>query len=378
LNHPYLPRAASLAFVATSLTALATAQPQPVAPQAATTAPTIVATASAAEPAPFDLSRPDITLFATEVAGRTGLAREQVLDVLALGVRQPKILEAISRPAEKVSPWWQYRARFLTQKRIDEGAQFWAEHRERLATVEQQTGVPAAYVVAIIGVETFYGRIQGSYRVLDALMTLGFDYPPRGAFFRSELEQFLVLAREEQVDPAVALGSYAGAMGAPQFMPSSYRRYAVDGGGDGGRNLFADWDDVIASVANYFKAHGWQAGGPVLAEAEADPALMATLDPRNLQLRDTVASLQARGVRIARDDLPVDAPALLMPAELEDRPNVRVGFGNFGVITRYNRSIRYAMAVHDLAQALTARVEVAPSAGEAARSAQAERPTPAG
>jgi membrane-bound lytic murein transglycosylase B len=143
-------------------------------------------------------------------------------------------------------------------------------------------------------------------------------------------------------------------MGAPQFIPSSYRRYAVDGGEDGQRNLFADWDDVVASVANYFKVHGWQAGGPVLVEAAADPALMATLDPRNLTLNETVAGLRRRGVAFEAPVAP-DTAAILLPAELQDRPNVRVGFQNFQVITRYNRSIRYAMAVHDLAQAITAR-----------------------
>ena len=143
-------------------------------------------------------------------------------------------------------------------------------------------------------------------------------------------------------------------MGAPQFIPPSYRRYAVDGGADGARDLFVDWDDVVASVANYFKVHGWQAGAPVVVEATADPSLMATLDPRNLQLNETVGGLRGRGVEFEAD-LPPETAAILIPAELQDRPNVRVGFQNFQVITRYNRSIRYAMAVHDLAQAIRAR-----------------------
>ncbi len=304
--------------------------------------------------APFDLSRADIQAFVDDVAARHAIPRADLVALLGRAVAQPKIIEAMTRPAERVSPWWEYRARFLTEQRIREGVDFWAQHRERLEQVEKQTGVAAPYVIAIIGVETFYGRIKGSWKVLDALMTLGFEYPPRGAFLRSELEQFLLLAREEAVDPAAALGSYAGAMGAPQFIPSSYRRYAVDGGDDGQRNLFVDWDDIVASVANYFKAHGWQAGAPVLVEARADPSLMATLDPRNLALNDTVAGLRRRSVEF---DAPVapDTAAILLPAELQDRANVRVGFQNFHVITRYNRSIRYAMAVHDLAQAITAR-----------------------
>ena len=327
-----------------------------------TTSPTPAAAASTAPGAAggaFDLARPDISAFIDEVASRNGFDRSEIVGLLSQGVRQPRILEAISRPAERVSPWWEYRNNFLTEKRIDEGVQFWQQHRERLDRVEQQTGVSAAYIVAIIGVETFYGRITGRWRVLDALMTLGFDYQPRQVFFRSELEQFLLLAREEKLDPAAVLGSYAGAMGAPQFMPSSYRRFAVDGGGDVSRNLFVDWDDVIASVGNYLKVHGWQPGLPVLVEATtADANLMATLDPRKLTLDQTVAGLRSSGLEFD-PALPADAAAILLPAELADRPNVRIGFNNFHVITRYNRSIRYAMAVHDLAQSITTRAYAA-------------------
>jgi len=326
----------------------------PVAPVSAGAVATVPPPVRLPPQAPFDLSRRDIQAFVDDVAARNAIPRDELLALLGKAVAQPKIIEAMTRPAERVSPWWEYRARFLTEQRIREGVDFWAQHRERLERVEQQTGVAAPYVIAIIGVETFYGRIKGSWKVLDALMTLGFEYQPRGAFFRSELEQFLLLAHEEKVDPAAALGSYAGAMGAPQFIPSSYRRYAVDGGKDGQRNLFIDWDDILASVANYFKVHGWQAGGPVVVDAAADASVMTTLDPRNLTLNETVSGLRSRGIAF---DAPVtaDTAAILLPAELQDRPNVRVGFQNFHVITRYNRSIRYAMAVHDLAQAIAAR-----------------------
>jgi membrane-bound lytic murein transglycosylase B len=323
------------------------------------TAPTALTASGSTPDGAFDLTRPDISAFVDEVAARNGFDRNEIIGLLSQGVRQPRIIEAISRPAERVSPWWEYRNNFLTEKRIDEGLQFWQQHRERLDRIELETGVSAAYIVAIIGVETFYGRITGRWRVLDALMTLGFDYQPRQVFFRSELEQFLLLAREEKLDPAAVLGSYAGAMGAPQFMPSSYRRFAVDGGGDSSRNLFVDWDDVIASVGNYLKVHGWQPGLPVLVEASAaDPNLMATLDPRNLTLDQTVAGLRSRGLEFD-PALPASAAAILVPAELADRPNVRIGFNNFHVITRYNRSIRYAMAVHDLAQSITTRAYAA-------------------
>jgi membrane-bound lytic murein transglycosylase B len=351
----------ALALLTVLVTPSADSQTPPAAAAPTTATPAI----DAGIAGPFDLGRPDISAFIDDVVQRHGLSREQVVGWLAQGVRQPRIIEAISRPAERVLPWWQYRANFLTERRIDEGMQFWEQHRERLDRVEAQTGVSAAHIVAIIGVETFYGRITGRWRILDALMTLGFDYPPRQAFFRAELEQFLLLAREEQIDPTSALGSYAGAMGAPQFMPSSYRRYAVDGGADMRRNLFTDWDDVITSVANYLKEHGWEAGQPVLLEAaHQDAGLMATLNPRNLDLNDTLAGLRSRNVAFD-SALPPETQALLVPAELEQRPSVRIGLRNFHVITRYNRSIRYAMAVHDLAQSVRERAFAAESVAAA-------------
>jgi membrane-bound lytic murein transglycosylase B len=190
--------------------------------------------------------------------------------------------------------------------------------------------------------------------VLDALATLAFDYPPRSTFFRSELEEFVLLTREEEIDPLTALGSYAGAMGMPQFMPSSYRRYAVDGDADRKRNLWNNVDDVVASIANYFREFGWETGGPVITEAVLDPEPTFTIDTRNLDLDETLDSLNAKGVQV-KLALPAETPALLVSAEQQDGPAYRVGFKNFTVITRYNRSVRYAMAVHDLAQAIAAR-----------------------
>jgi len=313
----------------------------------------------------FDLDRPEIQAFVESTAKANKVAALDIYRLLAQAEPQPKIIEAISRPAEKVSPWYEYRARFMTAQRIDEGAQFMLEHRKRLEQARRDTGVAPEYIVAIIGVETFYGRITGKYRVLDALSTLAFDYPPRAEFFRGELAQFIALAREESVDPLTALGSYAGAMGAPQFMPSSYRRYAVDGSADSRRDLFADWDDIIASVANYFKEHGWVADGPVMAEASLEADAPVTADPGNLTLNETVAGLKAKGVDFTTSEA-ASTPVLLVPAETSAGPSYRVGFKNFEVITRYNRSVRYAMAVHDLATTIAGRVTTAtPDAGGA-------------
>jgi membrane-bound lytic murein transglycosylase B len=305
----------------------------------------------------FDLDRPEIREFVEKVAAEQKMQPLDVYRLLAKAEPQPRIIELISKPAEKVSPWYEYRSRFLTPQRIEEGAKFMLEHRARLEKARRETGVAPEYVVAIIGVETFYGRQTGRFRVLDALATLAFDYPPRSSFFRSELAHFITLSREEELDPLTALGSYAGAMGAGQFMPSSYRAYAVDGNNDKQRNLFADWDDAIASVANYFKQHGWVANGPVLAEAALAPDAPVTADAGNLSLNETVAGLKSKGVTFDEAKQPDGARALLVPAEQEAGTTYRVGFKNFEVITRYNRSVRYAMAVHDLATNIAERVE---------------------
>jgi membrane-bound lytic murein transglycosylase B len=318
----------------------------------------------------FDLDRADIREFVEATASAQKMEPLDVYRLLAKAEPQEKIIELITKPAEKVSPWYEYRARFMTEQRISEGAQFMREHRARLEKARKDTGVSPEYIVAIIGVETFYGRITGKFRVLDALSTLAFDYPPRAEFFRSELAQFIELTHEESIDPLTALGSYAGAMGAGQFMPSSYRRYAVDGSSDKQRNLFADWDDIIASVANYFKAHGWEKDGPVLADAELQPDAPVTADPGNLTLNETVAGLKAKGVSFATGESE-GTRVLLVPAEQQAGPAYRVGFKNFEVITRYNRSVRYAMAVHDLATTIADRVDAQRStAAEAKLAAQ--------
>jgi membrane-bound lytic murein transglycosylase B len=303
----------------------------------------------------FDLQRPEIIEFVNDVVSRDGLNRKDVHALLKEAQPQPKIIEIMNRPIEKVAPWWEYRDHFLTAERISEGTGFWLDHKNSLEQISAQYQVPCEYLVAILGVETRYGRQTGRYRVLDALTTLAFDYPPRHSYFREELEQFLLLARENQLDPRTATGSYAGAMGAPQFMPSSYRRYAVDANTDQRRDLWGDWDDILASVANYLHEHGWVAGGPVLAETRLEPDPSFQIEPHNLELNQTIESLGAHGVKVEMS-VPADTAVVLISAEQRDGPAYRVGFHNFYVITRYNASARYAMVVYELAQAVAQRV----------------------
>jgi membrane-bound lytic murein transglycosylase B len=317
------------------------------------------AQAAAESAAGFDLERPEIVQFVDEVASRDGFSHGELRRLLREAQPQPKILDIMTRPIEHVAPWWEYHDRFVTPERIEQGAQFWFDHRLLLEQVAARYQVPPEYLVAILGVETIYGRNTGSWRVLDALATLAFDYPPRAGYFRAELEQFLLLARENRLDPLTTRGSYAGAMGVPQFMPSVYRRYAVDADTDKTRDLWGDWDDILASVANYLHEHGWEPGAPVLAETVLDPDPDFTIEPHNLELNETVGDLAAHGVRLDFS-LPPETPALLISAEQPDGPAYRVGFNNFYVITRYDNSARYAMAVYDLAQAIAQRVRSTP------------------
>jgi membrane-bound lytic murein transglycosylase B len=294
---------------------------------------------------------PQVAEFVAEMTRDYGFASEQLVSLFAEAERKQSILDAISRPAEKVKPWKDYRPIFITDSRIARGVDFWREHEQVLARAEQEYGVPAQMIVAIIGVETFYGGNTGNYRVVDALSTLAFDYPPRAPFFRKELREFLMLAREEQVDPLSLKGSYAGAMGLPQFMPSSFRAYAVDFDGDGHINIWTNPDDAIGSVASYFKRHGWQPGEPVVSAAsiqgeQVEQGLTQGLDPVK-----TAAELRQLGwssTAVLPDELPVTAFRL----EGAEGDEYWLGLPNFFVITRYNRSVMYAMAVNQLAELL--------------------------
>jgi membrane-bound lytic murein transglycosylase B len=308
----------------------------------------------------LDATRDDVRAFVGEMAERHGFASEEVGRVLEQAESRPSIIALMKRPAEKAMPWHEYRARFLTERRIARGVE---TGRLQSGALEEAAGrgVPPSVLLAIVGVETFYGENTGKHRVVDALATLAFDYPPRSPFFRGELEQFLLMAREESLDPLGPQGSYAGAMGIPQFMPSSFRAYAVDGDGDGRRNLWASWADVFASVANYLRAHGWRTGEPVMARADVADANLAGLAFGKVDLTETVGSLKARGVRFDTA-LPPEAPAVLLQFAGRDGPEHRVGFTNFYAITRYNRSQLYASAVSDLADAIAAAFVIAPAA----------------
>lgn len=301
----------------------------------------------------YDVSRPEVRSFVDDVAKRNKLDRKWIESVVTAAEPKTAIVDAMNRPAERVRPWFEYRTTFLTEKRIADGRQFYAEHRDELQAASLATGVPAEIIAAIVGVETFYGRITGKYRVIDALATLAFDYPARAPYFRGELEQFLLLAREQDIDPLQATGSYAGAMGAPQFMPRSYRSWAVDGDGDGHVDLWNDWPDVFRSVANYMVKHGWRAGEPVYAPADLWYPGVLDLPAGRLDGKDTVESLRAKGVEFVTT-LPGDARAVFVALRAADGPTYRVGFNNFWTITRYNRSHMYALAVAELSEAIVA------------------------
>jgi membrane-bound lytic murein transglycosylase B len=310
---------------------------------------------TAARAPALDTHRSDVRAFIDTMAAQDSFSKAALRKWLRSAQVQPAIIAAMDRPAERAKLWYEYRPIFVNEKRIQEGVDFWQAHRAALARASADTGVPAEYLVAILGVETSYGRLTGHYRVLDALGTLAFEYPPRAKFFQGELEQFFLLSREAAIDPLSATGSYAGAMGAPQFIPTAYRRYAVDADRDGKVDLWSNWSDVFASVGNYFKEHGWNPGEPVLSEASLEPDANLTSDGRNLNLADTVGTLRAQGVRFD-SPLPITAPAMLIAADGSDGVHWRVGFENFYVITRYNHSALYAMAVYDLAAAVKARL----------------------
>ncbi len=298
----------------------------------------------------------EIAPFVADMVSRHGFERERLERTLG-GVRvRPEILKAIARPAESLD-WYQYHPIFLTETRVAKGEEFWRAHADTLARAFREYGVSPEIIVAIIGVETFYGTRKGKHLVLDSLATLAFRYPKRSKFFRTELEQFLILARQESFDTPKVKGSYAGALGIPQFISSSYRRYAVDFDGDGVRDLLNSEIDAIGSVANYLKVHGWQRDGAVALPASVSGDEYKALVKKGMKPHTPVSDMDNFGVVVlyAGEN---DSPGALIELTNKGDTEHWVGLQNFYAITRYNHSSLYAMAVFQLAREIRKRYRV--------------------
>ena len=295
----------------------------------------------------------EIEPFAARMAEEHGVPAHETRALLGDARVLGSVLEVVQRPAER-KPWHQYRKIFLTEKRIARGARFWREHVASLARAGDRFGVAPEIIVAIIGVESFYGVHRGRHRVLDALATLGFRYPKRSKFFLSELEAFMLLSNEERIDARRLKGSYAGAIGIAQFIPSSYRHYAIDFDGDGSRDLAQSPEDAIGSVANYLAEHGWRAGAKVALRAEVEGEAFRAIVERGIKPHSTLASLRAEGVGFTAPGDDAEQGALL-EFETENGHEYWIGLTNFYVITRYNHSRLYALAVFQLAQRIRER-----------------------
>jgi membrane-bound lytic murein transglycosylase B len=286
---------------------------------------------------------------------RHGFDAEQLTVLFGKTRPIPFVLKAIAPPADpRVKSWKNYRARFIEPKRTAAGLAFWQRHEATLAKAEALTGVPAEIIVAIIGIETIYGKHLGRFDTFAALATLAFDYPPRAELFRRELEALLLLARDENRTPDSYRSSYAGAIGLPQFLPSSIRAYAVDFDGDGRIDLTDSPDDAIGSVANFLKLHGWETAGPVAVKVGAGGTAPDTLIAEGILPKRLPQEMREYGIKLPADA--PDAPAALIDLVTPDAPTEYwLGYQNFYVITRYNRSSFYAMAVWQFAQALKER-----------------------
>ncbi|MGD8838679.1 MAG: lytic murein transglycosylase B [Gammaproteobacteria bacterium] len=296
--------------------------------------------------------REDVSAFVKRLVGESDYTEQELADLFAQVEKQDHLFEQLDKPAEKELDWYQYRPIFIKDRRIELGVRFWREHAELLARVSEKTGVPPEIIVAIVGVETFYGVYKGKDPVFDSLVTLAFDYPRRASFFAGELEAFLLLVKEQGFDARALRGSYAGAMGMPQFIASSYRAYAVDFDQDGQVNLFDSVADIAASVANYFVRHGWQRDGrvarPLILEENND---VASLKP-GMKPDYAWKDLKRSGLK-SQFEIADETPVALVELKQRDHSEYWVGFQNFYVITRYNHSELYAMAVYQLAKLIS-------------------------
>lgn len=299
------------------------------------------------------LGQQNVKVFIRKMVSVHHFNESEIIELLKSAVIKDDILKRIASPSEGL-PWYKYRKIFLTEARIASGVKFWHENAQALESVSAQTGVAPEIIVAIIGVETGFGKNMGNHRVLDALATLAFAYPPRSQFFTGELEQFLLLCREENKDPREPLGSYAGAMGYPQFMPSSFRNLAKDFEHDGKRDIWQNPRDAIASVGNYFEKNGWQRGEKIATKANATGMQYKAFLSKDLKLNATVAQLSHSGVMPLENVSPA-TKAKLVALQNENSEELWLGFHNFYVITRYNHSPLYAMAAYQLSQEIKQR-----------------------
>lgn len=322
--------------------------------------------AQAAKTIPLSM-RTDINAFIAVQAKQNHFKRKQLAELFDKVKLLPEVIYSISKPYE-AKPWYEYEKLFITEPRIDQGVKFWKNHEKDLQRASKKYGVPIPIIIAILGVETIYGQQQGGYRVIDSLTTLAFNYPKRAPFFQKELREFLLLTRKEKIDPLEPKGSYAGAIGQPQFMPSSYRQYAVDFSGDGKKDLVNNDSDVIGSVANYFKQHGWVPGGMIAVPATVKGTRYKVL-LRNQKRHHTsykathsLRDLQRYGVTPTKKIKNTKQKSLLIDLQADDNKTLYyLTFHNFYVITRYNSSKLYAMAVLELSQEIQAAYDKAKS-----------------
>ena len=315
-------------------------------------------TAAAPAPAKNDYSRrADVQAFIAEMAQKHGFVETERAFLFARARFYPSIVELITPPINpRVRSWQVYRSRFLDSVRIGGGVALWNKYEKDLARAEQEFGVPAEIIVAIMGVETVYGKNTGNWRVIDALTTLSFDYPKRAEFFKSELENYLLFAREHDIDVFSVRGSYAGAIGIPQFMPGSWRRHAVDYDGNGKINLRESFVDSIGSIGNFLKNHGWAAGGAIAFPARVDGNAWKPLIDKDILPHTRLGDLAKLGISsetLVSQRFPDDTLGALIDLVTPDQATEYwIGLQNFYVITRYNRSSFYAMSVMQLAEAI--------------------------
>lgn len=302
--------------------------------------------------------RKDVQKFIKSMVKHHGFNQKQLTDTLNQVQLQPKIIESMERPYEKKN-WDAYQKLFLTPQRLEGGIKFWKENQKTLEKAEKKYNIPANVIVAIIGVETLYGKHQGNYRVLDALSTLAFNYPKRSKFFKKELREYLIMCKELNIAPTEYLGSYAGAMGKPQFMPSSYRYYAVDFSGNGKKDLINDNADAIGSVANYFHRHGWKLNQGVAQPAVLKPTTLKKIKTNQKAASYSMKKIQAAGLHPKTAALNSPTKAGVIELTTDQGKEYWLAYHNFYVITKYNTSPQYALAVYLLSLQLKKQWEMA-------------------